>query len=58
VGVSKGVVAGDDGHLGIAPVGHLCCSFDHRAVDGAYAGSFLRRVQELVETSDWDAELT
>ena len=57
-GVSKQVVAGDDGRIGIAPFGHLCCSFDHRAVDGAYAGSFLRRVQELVETRDWAAELT
>jgi 2-oxoglutarate dehydrogenase E2 component (dihydrolipoamide succinyltransferase) len=57
-GVGKQVVAGDDGRLGIAPVGHLCCSFDHRAVDGAYAGSFLRRVKELVETRDWASELT
>jgi len=57
-GVTKQVVAGDDGRIGIAPIGHLCCSFDHRAIDGAYAGSFLRRVQELVETRDWAAELT
>jgi 2-oxoglutarate dehydrogenase E2 component (dihydrolipoamide succinyltransferase) len=56
-GVSKQVVAGDDGRLGIAPVGRLCCSFDHRVVDGAYAGAFVRRVQEIVETRDWLREL-
>ena len=41
----------------IAPVGHLCLTFDHRAVDGAYAGAFLRHVQEIVETRDWRTEL-
>jgi 2-oxoglutarate dehydrogenase E2 component (dihydrolipoamide succinyltransferase) len=56
-GVAKQVVADDDGRLRIAPFGHLCCSFDHRAVDGAYAGAFLRRVQEIVETRDWAGEL-
>jgi 2-oxoglutarate dehydrogenase E2 component (dihydrolipoamide succinyltransferase) len=56
-GVSKQVVADDDGRVRIAPVGHLCCSFDHRAVDGAYAGAFARRVRELVETRDWSREL-
>jgi 2-oxoglutarate dehydrogenase E2 component (dihydrolipoamide succinyltransferase) len=56
-GVSKQVVADDDGRLRIAPLGHLCLSFDHRAVDGAYAGSFLRRVHEIVESRDWEGEL-
>jgi pyruvate dehydrogenase E2 component (dihydrolipoamide acetyltransferase) len=56
-GVTKLVRAGDDGALRIAPIGHLCCSFDHRAVDGAYAGSFVELVQEIVETRDWFAEL-
>jgi pyruvate/2-oxoglutarate dehydrogenase complex dihydrolipoamide acyltransferase (E2) component len=56
-GVSKRVVSDDDARLRIAPVGHLCMSFDHRALDGAYAGSFLRRVQEIVETRDWLSEL-
>ena len=56
-GVAKLVRAGEDGTLRIAPVGHLCCSFDHRAVDGAYAGSFLMRVQDIVETRDWSSEL-
>jgi pyruvate dehydrogenase E2 component (dihydrolipoamide acetyltransferase) len=56
-GVSKQVVADDAGRLGISPIGRLCCSFDHRAIDGAYAGTFLRRVQEIVETRDWVMEL-
>ena len=41
----------------IAPVGHLCLTFDHRAMDGAYAGAFLGRVHEIVETRDWSTEL-
>jgi pyruvate dehydrogenase E2 component (dihydrolipoamide acetyltransferase) len=56
-GVSKQVVAGEDGRIAIAPIGHLCCAFDHRALDGAYAGAFLLRVREIVETRDWLSEL-
>jgi 2-oxoglutarate dehydrogenase E2 component (dihydrolipoamide succinyltransferase) len=56
-GVSKQVVADDRGRLVIAPVGHLCLTFDHRAIDGAYAGAFLRYVQDVVETRDWANEL-
>ena len=41
----------------IAPLGHLCCAFDHRALDGAYAGAFVARVREIVETRDWLSEL-
>src|SRR5207244_10882769 len=47
-GVAKQVVADAEGRLGIAPIGHLCCAFDHRALDGAYAGAFLARVREIV----------
>jgi pyruvate dehydrogenase E2 component (dihydrolipoamide acetyltransferase) len=56
-GVSKQVVADPAGTLRIAPLGHLCCSFDHRALDGAYAGAFVARVREIVETRDWFSEL-
>jgi 2-oxoglutarate dehydrogenase E2 component (dihydrolipoamide succinyltransferase) len=55
-GVTKLVRADGDG-LRIAPIGHLCCSFDHRAVDRPYAGSFVARVQAIVETRDWFTEL-
>ncbi len=56
-GVSKQVVAGVDGALRIAALGHLSCAFDHRALDGAYAGAFLGRVREIVETRRWEREL-
>ncbi len=56
-GVSKQVIAAGVGRLGIAPIGRLCCSFDHRAVDGAYAGAFVERVKEILETRDWSSEL-
>jgi 2-oxoglutarate dehydrogenase E2 component (dihydrolipoamide succinyltransferase) len=56
-GVSKRVVADDLGRLRIAPVGNLCLTFDHRALDGAYAGAFLRRVREIIERRDWASEL-
>ena len=55
-GVAKTVVAADD-RLRIAPVANLCLTFDHRALDGAYAGAFLRRLREIVEQRDWAAEL-
>jgi 2-oxoglutarate dehydrogenase E2 component (dihydrolipoamide succinyltransferase) len=56
-GVAKQVVVDEPGGLRVVPVGNLCLSFDHRAVDGAYAGAFLRRVREIIEHRDWPAEL-
>jgi pyruvate dehydrogenase E2 component (dihydrolipoamide acetyltransferase) len=48
-----------DGSDGIAvhPVGNLVLSWDHRAVDGAYAAAFMARAREVLETRDWAAEL-
>ncbi|OWY63423.1 hypothetical protein B7486_53205, partial [cyanobacterium TDX16] len=48
-----------EGEHGLAfhPVGNLCLSFDHRAVDGAYASSFLARVRDLLQERDWLAEV-
>ena len=43
--------------VAVHPVGNLSLSFDHRAVDGAYAAAFLARVRELLETRDWAEEL-
>lgn len=43
--------------IGIRPMGILAQSFDHRAIDGAYSGAFLARVQELLESKDWAAEI-
>jgi 2-oxoglutarate dehydrogenase E2 component (dihydrolipoamide succinyltransferase) len=35
----------------------LAQTFDHRAVDGAYAAAFLREVKMLIETRDWTQAL-
>jgi pyruvate dehydrogenase E2 component (dihydrolipoyllysine-residue acetyltransferase) len=43
--------------IGIHPVGNLAMSWDHRAFDGAYAANFLRKVKQILETRDWNAEL-
>ncbi len=53
------VVTAVDGTESIAihSVGMLALSFDHRAVDGAYASAFLRDVVKIIETRDWAAEL-
>jgi pyruvate/2-oxoglutarate dehydrogenase complex dihydrolipoamide acyltransferase (E2) component len=52
-------VALDDGSWGVAvhPVGHLSLSFDHRAVDGAYASAFLAEVKRTLESAGWRTEL-
>ncbi|MSO78035.1 MAG: 2-oxo acid dehydrogenase subunit E2 [Acidimicrobiia bacterium] len=53
------IPTGDGGEgIAIHPVGMLGLSFDHRAIDGAYAASFVSRVKELLETRDWDPEVT
>jgi 2-oxoglutarate dehydrogenase E2 component (dihydrolipoamide succinyltransferase) len=35
----------------------LAQSFDHRAVDGAYAAAFLRELKLVIETRAWNQEL-
>ncbi len=53
------VVTAADGSEAIAihSVGLLALSFDHRAVDGAYASAFLRDLAREIETRDWASEL-
>lgn len=53
------VVTHTDGTESIAihSTGMLGVSWDHRAVDGAYVSSFLRRLAEVIQTRDWVAEL-
>jgi pyruvate dehydrogenase E2 component (dihydrolipoamide acetyltransferase) len=43
--------------LAIHSIGVIGLSWDHRAVDGAYVSSFLRRVAQVLGTRDWAAEL-
>jgi 2-oxoglutarate dehydrogenase E2 component (dihydrolipoamide succinyltransferase) len=53
------VVEGPDGDsIAIHHTGILAQSFDHRAFDGAYSAAFLRRIKEILETRDWESELT
>ena len=60
-GISKRpvVVRTADGTEGFAAhhVGRLSLSWDHRAVDGAYAAAFLDDVRRQLETGDWAALL-
>jgi len=53
------VVTAPDGTeaVGIHSVGLLALSFDHRAVDGAYASAFLHALARDIQTRDWAAEL-
>jgi 2-oxoglutarate dehydrogenase E2 component (dihydrolipoamide succinyltransferase) len=44
--------------VGIRSVGMLALTFDHRAVDGAYAARFLGRMAEILTTRDWESDLT
>ena len=57
--IRKPVVVTIDGSeaLGIHSVGLLALTFDHRAVDGAYAARFLRRMNEILTTRDWVSDL-
>jgi pyruvate dehydrogenase E2 component (dihydrolipoamide acetyltransferase) len=53
------VITAADGteSVGIHSVGMLALTFDHRAIDGAYAARFLRRMEEILTTRDWDGDL-
>jgi len=53
------VITAPDGTeaVGIHSVGLLALSFDHRAVDGAYASAFLHELARVIESRDWEAEI-
>ena len=53
------VLEGPDGDsIAIRPVGVVAQSFDHRAFDGAYSAAFLQRVKQVLETREWEGELS
>ncbi|MFL5367121.1 MAG: dihydrolipoamide acetyltransferase family protein [Myxococcales bacterium] len=55
-GVTKrAAIVGDA--IAVRPIGVLAQSFDHRAFDGAYSASFLKRVKEILEGRDWSRDL-
>lgn len=43
--------------IAIRPVGVLAQTFDHRALDGAYAAAFLREVKTIIETRQWAQDM-
>ncbi|HTE16499.1 MAG TPA: dihydrolipoamide acetyltransferase family protein [Burkholderiales bacterium] len=43
--------------IAVRPIGVLAQSFDHRAVDGAYAGAFLSELKNIIETRLWAQDL-
>ena len=43
--------------IAIRPIGVLAQTFDHRAVDGAYAAAFLRELKLIIETRHWAQDL-
>jgi len=47
--------AGDS--IAIRPIGMLAQCFDHRAVDGAYSGAFLKELKTVLETRLWTQDL-
>ena len=53
------VVTGPDGSEAIAihSVGLAALTFDHRAIDGAYAARFLARLAQLLGETDWVSRL-
>jgi len=46
-------IGGEDAIV-IRSMMHLALSYDHRAVDGAPANSFLFRIRELLEAAEFD----
>ena len=53
------VVTGADGSeaITIHSVGLMALTFDHRAIDGAYAARFLARLAQLLQEDDWATRL-
>jgi 2-oxoglutarate dehydrogenase E2 component (dihydrolipoamide succinyltransferase) len=42
--------------IAIHSIGLLALTFDHRAIDGAYAARFLSRISEILNSRDWASE--
>lgn len=61
-GVHRKPVVVTDEHgsenIAIHSVGVLALAWDHRAFDGAYAAAFLAKLREVIETTDWEAEIS
>jgi pyruvate dehydrogenase E2 component (dihydrolipoamide acetyltransferase) len=44
--------------IAIHSVGVLALAWDHRAFDGAYAAAFLAKMRDVIQTTDWEAEVS
>jgi branched-chain alpha-keto acid dehydrogenase E2 component (EC 2.3.1.168) len=42
-----------DDMIAIRPMMNLCLSYDHRLIDGMYAGRFLQRVKRAIESFEF-----
>ncbi|HSN40152.1 MAG TPA: dihydrolipoamide acetyltransferase family protein, partial [Burkholderiales bacterium] len=52
------VIEGPEGDsIAVRPIGVLAQTFDHRAIDGAYAAAFLREMKTIIETRHWVQDL-
>jgi pyruvate dehydrogenase E2 component (dihydrolipoamide acetyltransferase) len=56
--IEKRVVVTDDDAIAIRSMGFLTMSWDHRVIDGAEAASFLAKLRERIETTDFSADLS
>jgi 2-oxoglutarate dehydrogenase E2 component (dihydrolipoamide succinyltransferase) len=55
--ITKRVVVTDDDQIAIRHIGILDMSWDHRVIDGAEAATFLAKLKERLETTDYSADL-
>ncbi len=55
--IEKRVVVTDDDAIAVRSQGFLSLSWDHRVIDGAEAASFLKRLKERLESTDYSSEL-
>ncbi len=51
--IKRPIVIGDE--IAIRSMAYLCLSYDHRLIDGAYAGAFLNDVQRHLEAFDFSS---
>jgi 2-oxoglutarate dehydrogenase E2 component (dihydrolipoamide succinyltransferase) len=50
-------LSGDSYGIAVRPRGALALSWDHRAIDGAYAAKFLTHIKTTLETTVWDVSV-
>ncbi len=51
------VDSGTEEYIGIHSIGLIGITFDHRAIDGAYAAKFVSTIADMLSSHDWDGEI-